>query len=165
MMRYIKEAGLGQILDKVLAKERLSLEDGLKLYEHPDILALGYLANIVRERINGNKAYFIYNQHVNYSNVCINLCKFCAFGRKKEDALAYEMSVVEIKKKIQERLDEPISEVHIVGGIHPELPFSYYLDMLRGIHEVRPDLHIQAFTCVEIYHLSQLAKKPVEETL
>ncbi|WP_306547208.1 aminofutalosine synthase MqnE [Desulfobulbus sp.] len=165
MDAYIEQAGLGRILAKVRNDERLSLEDGRQLYQHPNILALGALTDIVRERKNGNQAFFIYNQHINYSNVCTNLCKFCAFGREKGHALAYEMSVDEVKDKVRQRLDEPISEIHMVGGIHPDLPFSYYLDLLRGIKEVRPEVHIQAFTCVEIHHLAQLAGKSVEQTL
>lgn len=165
MDAYIEQAGLGQILEKIRTGKRLSLDDGKKLYEHPNILALGYLANIVRERLNGDKTYFIYNQHINYSNICTNLCKFCAFGRKREDQLAYEMSIDEIRDKVRERLNEPISEVHVVGGVHPDLPFSYYTDMLRAIQEERPGVHIQAFTCVEIHHLAQLAGKPVDATL
>lgn len=165
MDAYIEQAGLGRILAKVRNGERLSLDDGRQLYQHPNILALGALADIVRERKNGNQAFFIYNQHINYSNVCTNLCKFCAFGREKGHALAYEMSVDEVKDKVRQRLDEPISEIHMVGGIHPDLPFSYYLDLLRGIKEVRPEVHIQAFTCVEIHHLAQLAGKSVEQTL
>lgn len=165
MDAYIEQAGLGEILQKVRAGERLSIEDGRSLYNHPNILALGYLANIVRERKNGNRAFFIYNQHINYSNICTNLCKFCAFGKEKGHALAYEMSVEDIKAKVRERLDEPINEIHMVGGIHPDLPFSYYLDALHGIKEVRPDVHIQAFTCVEIHHLAQLAGQSVEQTL
>ena len=165
MDAYIKQAGLSHILTKVRDGERLSLADGEQLYQHPNILALGALANIVRERQNGNQAFFIYNQHINYSNICTNLCKFCAFGREKGHELAYEMSVEEVKDKVRQRLDEPISEIHMVGGIHPDLPFSYYLDLLRGIKEVRPKVHIQAFTCVEIYHLAKLAGKPVDQTL
>lgn len=165
MDSFINQAGLGDILARVRAGERLSIADGKRLFECPDILALGYLANIVRERKNGNQAFFIYNQHINYSNVCTNLCKFCAFGKEKGHAQAYEMSLEDVKEKVRERLDEPITEIHMVGGLHPDLPFSYYLDLLRGIKEVRPDVHIQAFTCVEIYHLAELAGKPVGETL
>jgi aminodeoxyfutalosine synthase len=165
MDAYIEQAGLGRILKKVRREERLSVEDGRTLFNHPDILALGYLANIVRERKNGNQAFFIYNQHINYSNICTNLCKFCAFGKEKGHELAYEMSVEEVKTKVRQRLDEPISEIHMVGGIHPDLPFSYYLDLLRGIKEVKPEVHIQAFTCVEIHHLAQLAGKSIERTL
>jgi aminodeoxyfutalosine synthase len=161
----IEQAGLGDILTKVRAEERLSLEDGKRLFQCPDILAVGYLANIVRERKNGNQAFFIYNQHINYSNICTNLCKFCAFGKEKGDELAYEMTVDEIKEKVRQRLDEPITEIHMVGGIHPDLPYSYYLEALRGIKEVRPEVHIQAFTCVEIQHLADLNGKSVGDTL
>jgi len=165
MDSFVQQAGFGAILDKVRAGERLNLDDGKKLYESNNILVLGYLANIVRERVNGNKAYFIYNQHINYSNICTNLCKFCAFGKDKDSKLAYEMSVDDVKQKVRERLDEPITEIHMVGGIHPDLPYTYYLDILRGIKEIRPDVHIQAFTCVEIFHLAGLAGKSVGETL
>jgi aminodeoxyfutalosine synthase len=162
---YIHSAGFGLILEKVKAEERLNYEEGRQLYSSNDILALGYLANIVRNRLNGNNTYFIYNQHINYSNICTNLCKFCAFGREKDSDLAYEMSVEQVKQKVRDRLDEPITEVHMVGGIHPDLPFEYYLELLRGIKEVRPEIHIQAFTCVEIAHLAGLADKSVADTL
>ena len=165
MDTLIEQAGFGDILEKVRREERLTIKDGERLFATNDLLALGYMANMVREQKNGNQAYFIYNQHINYSNVCTNLCKFCAFGKEKGHEQAYEMSIEDIKKKVRERLDEPISEIHMVGGIHPDLPFSYYLDALRGIKEVRPKVHIQAFTCVEIHHLAQLAGKSVGETL
>jgi aminodeoxyfutalosine synthase len=163
--KYIYNAGLGPIYEKVKAEERLGFDEGRQLYNCNDILALGYLANIVRNRLNGDNTYFIYNQHINYSNICTNLCKFCAFGREKDSDLAYEMSVEQVKQKVRDRLDEPITEVHMVGGIHPDLPFEYYLELLRGIKEVKPAVHIQAFTCVEIAHLADLAGKPVAETL
>jgi len=165
MDSFIQEAGFGDMLSKVRSGQRLSLEDGRRLYESNDILAIGYLANIVRERKNGQKAFFIYNQHINYSNICTNLCKFCAFGKEKGSELAYEMSVDEVMEKVRQRLDEPIHEIHMVGGIHPDLPYTYYLDLLQGIKSVRPEVHIQAFTCVEIYHLAELAGKSVADTL
>jgi len=165
MEKMVVAAGFGDILDKIKAGERLGFADGVRLYRSNEILALGYLANLVRERLNGDKAYFIYNQHVNYSNVCTNLCKFCAFGKEKGSPLAYEMSVAEVRAKIRERLAEPISEAHVVGGIHPDLPYQYYLDMLKGIKEERPEIHIQAFTCVEIAHLAELAGKSLADTL
>jgi len=165
MDMMVKQSGLGDLLDKVRAGERLTPEDGLRLYRSPDLLAVGYLANIVRERLNGNKAYFIYNQHLNYSNICTNLCKFCAFGKEKGSEQAYEMDLAQIRAKVRERLPEPISEIHVVGGIHPDLPYSYYLDMLRAIHEERPGLHIQGFTCVEIAHLAELSGQGLEATL
>jgi len=157
MDSLIQKAGLGDILEKVQDGERISVEDGLRLFQSPDLLAVGYLANIVRERINGQKAYFIYNQHINYSNICTNLCKFCAFGKDKDSDLAYEMSIEEVRQKVRERLSEPITEIHMVGGIHPDLPYSYYTDLLKVIKEERPDVHIQAFTCVEIAHLAAIS--------
>jgi aminodeoxyfutalosine synthase len=165
MKSFVQQAGLGDILEKVEAGERLNLQDGLALYNTKEILALGYMANLVRNRMNGDNAYFIYNQHINYSNICTNLCKFCAFGKDKSSDLAYEMDLAQVKEKVRARLDEPITEIHMVGGIHPDLPFEYYLELLRGIKEVRPDVHIQAFTCVEIAHLAGLAGKSVAETL
>ncbi|THB71279.1 MAG: aminofutalosine synthase MqnE [Desulfobulbaceae bacterium] len=161
----IKKAGFWDIYQKVLANERLSIEDGRLLYQSNEILAMGYMANIVRERKNGHNTYFIYNQHLNYSNICTNLCKFCAFGRERGDALAYEMSVEEVREKISQRINEPIVEIHMVGGIHPDLPFDYYLEVLRAIKEIRPAVHIQAFTCVEIAHLAQLKGDSIENTL
>ncbi|MCK5323750.1 MAG: aminofutalosine synthase MqnE, partial [Desulfobulbaceae bacterium] len=133
MDNLIIQAGLGNILEKIRNSERLSVEDGIKLFEHPDLLAVGYLANIVRQRVNNDNTYFIYNQHINYSNICTNLCKFCAFGKDKSSDLAYEMSISDVEKKIRERIEEPITEIHMVGGIHPDLPYSYYLDILRCI--------------------------------
>ncbi len=165
MKNYIYKAGLGSILEKVVSTERLNVADGLQLYKTHDILALGYIANLLKNRLNGDNTYFIYNQHINYSNICTNLCKFCAFGRDKDSDLAFEMTVEEVKQKVWDRLSEPISEIHMVGGIHPDLPFSYYTSLLRGIKEVRPDVHIQAFTCVEIAHLSELAGKSAGDTL
>jgi len=165
MEKFIEQVGFESILAKVNTGERLSYEDGLTLYNSNEILAIGYLANLVRNRLNGDKAYFIYNQHINYSNICTNLCKFCAFGKEKGHDLAYEMSVDEVRKKVQDRLQEPITEIHMVGGIHPDLPFKYYLELLQTIKEVRPEVHIQAFTCVEIAHLAELAGESVADTL
>jgi len=157
MDSLVINAGLGDILAKIKDGERLSIADGIRLFQSPDLLAIGYIANMVRERKNGNNAYFIYNQHINYSNICTNLCKFCAFGKDKDSALAYEMSVEEVRAKVRERLSEPVTEIHMVGGIHPDLPYSYYTDLLTVIKEERPDVHIQAFTCVEIAHLGEIS--------
>lgn len=160
-----EEAGLGAIFDKVESRVRLTTEDGLRLYQCDDILAIGYLADKVRNRINGDNAYFIYNQHINYSNICTNLCKFCAFGKDKGSELAYQMTVDDVRNKVRDRLDEPITEIHMVGGLHPDLPFAYYLELLQVIREIRPDVHIQAFTCVEIAHLADRAGKSIADTL
>jgi aminodeoxyfutalosine synthase len=165
MDSLVNEAGLGDILNKVRNEERLSVEDGIRLYKCPDLLSVGYLANIVRQRKNGDKTFFIYNQHINYSNICTNLCKFCAFGKDKDSDLAYEMSVEDVRGKVRDRLDEPITEIHMVGGIHPDLPYSYYTDLLKVIKQERPDVHIQAFTCVEIAHLADISGLGVEGVL
>jgi aminodeoxyfutalosine synthase len=162
---YFADPELLPIYDKVIGQERLSREDGLTLYRTTDILGVGYLADLVRRRLHGNKAYYIYNQHLNYSNICINGCRFCAFGRKAGDPGAYQMTLEDILAKVRERLDEPITEIHIVGGLHPDLPFSYYLDMLRGIKSLRPAVHLQAFTAVEIAHLANLAGMGIADTL
>ena len=165
MDSLVNQAGLGDILKKVRNDERLSVDDGIRLYQSPDLLAIGYLANIVRERKNGDKAFFIYNQHINYSNICTNLCKFCAFGKDKDSDLAYEMSVEDVREKVRERIDEPITEIHMVGGIHPDLPYSYYTDLLKVIKLERPDVHIQAFTCVEVAHLAEISGLGVDGVL
>ncbi|MBU0674680.1 MAG: aminofutalosine synthase MqnE [Proteobacteria bacterium] len=165
MENYINKAGLADILVKINQGIRLTVDDGIRLYQSPDLLAVGYMANLVRERLNGNRAYFIYNQHINYSNICTNLCKFCAFGKAKESDQAYEMTVEDVKEKVRERLDEPITEIHLVGGIHPDLPYYYYRQMLMGIKEVRPEVHIQAFTCVELAHLAEISGLGLTETL
>lgn len=165
MDSFIDDAGLGDILAKVKKGQRLTMEDGARLYRSPDLLAVGYIANQVRERLNGDRTYFIYNQHINYSNICTNLCKFCAFGKDKDSELAYQMSVSEVAEKVRQRLDEPITEIHMVGGIHPDLPYSYYIDLLQAIKSVRPEVHIQAFTCVEIAHLADISGQTVALTL
>lgn len=165
MDSLVQKAGLGDILEKIQEEERISIEDGIRLFQSPDLLAVGYLANIVRERKNANNAYFIYNQHINYSNICTNLCKFCAFGKDKDSALAYEMTVEDVREKVRERLSEPITEIHMVGGIHPDLPYSYYIEIMQAIKEERPDVHIQAFTCVEIAHLAEISGLGLEGVL
>jgi aminodeoxyfutalosine synthase len=165
MFTQIKDPKLSSIGEKILAKQRLDHEDGLALYETRDLLGLGLLANFVREQKNGNRAYFIVNQHINYSNICLNRCRFCAFGKDPDDPQAYEMSLEDIETKVRDRMGEAISEIHIVGGIHPTLPFSYYRDMLVRIKALRPEVHIQAFTAVEIAHLAQLAGCSIADTL
>ncbi|MBI5375941.1 MAG: aminofutalosine synthase MqnE [Candidatus Schekmanbacteria bacterium] len=153
------------IYDKVRAGGRLSAEEGLRLYRSNDVISLGFLANIIRERKNGNKAYFITNRHINYSNICANRCRFCAFSRSAGDDGAYTMNIDEIMEKARAVKDSRVKEFHIVGGLHPELPFSYYLTMLRSLKSEFPDVHIQAFTAVEIKHLSAIANLSVSYTL
>ena len=161
----IAAAGLTPIAEKIEAGERLSREDGIALYGNPDILAVGVLADRVRTRKHGLRAYFIRNQHLNYSNICVNSCRFCAFSRKEGQEGAYRMDLDTIRRKLEERIDDPISEVHIVGGLDPDLPWDYYLEMLRTVREIRPGVHIQAFTCVEIAHLAETFGRSVRDTL
>jgi len=161
----IVSAELKDILEKVENGERLSFDDGVRLYNSKDILSLGYLANIVRERKNGNLAYFITNAHINYTNICINRCKFCAFSKSKGEDGAYTMTVGEILKKGGAFLNQNITEFHIVGGLHPELPFNYYLEMLSSLKNDFPNIHIQAFTAVEISHLSRISGLSIKDTL
>ena len=160
-----QDAALTPIYEKVAAAERLERQDGLTLFHSPDLLGVGALAQMVRQRFHGRKAYYIYNQHLNYSNICVNGCKFCAFGRRAGEPGAYEMTLKEIFANVVARLQEPITEIHIVGGCHPDLPFEYYLDMLRGIKALRPEVHLQAFTAVEVAHLAGIAGMDVAETL
>lgn len=163
--RLVRASDLAAIAGKVMAGERLGFEDGCALYRAGDLHALGWLANHVRERLHGERAFFIHNQHVNYSNVCVNGCTFCAFGKQPGEDGAYEMSVAEVAAKVRERLCEPICELHIVGGCHPGLPFDYYLEMLRAVKELRPGCHIQGFTCVEIAYFAELYGMSVAEVL
>ncbi len=163
--RLIAGSGLEAIAAKVLSGERLGFEEGCALYRTPHFHALGWLANLVRERRHAQRAFFISNQHVNYSNVCVNGCTFCAFGKQAGEPGAYEMTVEEVAAKVRARMGEPISELHIVGGCHPGLPFSYYLDMLRSLKRLRPDCHIQGFTCVEIAYFAELYGMSVEGVL
>ena len=164
----IADSTLYSIYEKIQADERLSFEDGVRLYESPDINGVGYLANIVREQQNGNLAYYNFNQHIDYSNVCIlhARCHFCAFARKdiKTDG-AWEMSVDEFLDKAMYSIDHGCTEIHSVGGLHPKLPFEYYLDMLRGLKERMPQVHLKFFTAVEIHHFSRIFKMSIGEVL
>jgi aminodeoxyfutalosine synthase len=153
--RWVQKSELADIYDKVMAERRLSREDGLRLFQSNDLLALGFLANLVRERFHGEKTYWVYNQHINYSNVCVNGCRFCAFSRRQGEEGGFVLTVEKVVNKVRERLDEPIREIHVVGGCHPDLPFSYYLDLVREIKKIRPEAVVKAFTAVEVAHLAQ----------
>lgn len=157
-------AGIGDIAERVFAGERLSREDGVRLYG-ADLHAVGALANWVRERKHGDLTYFNVNQHVNYTNVCNKLCRFCAFQRLPGQEGAYVMKPEEVAEKIRAQLDEPVTEVHMVAGIYPKLPYEYYLDILRAVKEVRPGIHIKAFTMIELMQIARRAKKPLAEVL
>jgi len=156
---------LAPIADKVVAGEPLSLADGVTLYASRDLHGIGRLANHVRETLHGNKAFFNRNRHINYTNVCALSCKFCSFYRKRGEDGAYEMPVEQVVETALKARDAGATEVHVVGGLHPWLKFDYYTDMLSGIRAACPDLHIKAFTAIEIIHFSRIARLSIEGVL
>src|SRR5947209_18205024 len=156
---------LQPVYEKVLARERLSADDALVLYGTGDILAVGWMANHVRERMHGDKTYFNVNRHINPTNVCVAACRLCAFGRKKDAPGAYTMALEEAWAAAGTGYSEAITEFHIVGGLHPDLPFEYFLDLVRGLKERFPPVHIKAFTMVEVAFLAKRGKMTIAETL
>jgi aminodeoxyfutalosine synthase len=162
---FLKRNELGDLSDKVIAGERLSDSDALRLFESKDLNAVGAIADFVNQRKNGRRASYIINRYINYSNYCILSCQFCSFARKKRDKDGFELSVDQIVHKAREALALGITELHIVGGLHPSLPFGYYTDMLRALHALDERLQLKCFTAIEILHLAWLAKKSVQETL
>src|SRR3984885_9885558 len=156
---------LAPIYDKVAAQERLSAANALALYRSGDILAVGWLANNVRERMHGDKTYFNVNRHLNPTNVCVAACRLCAFGRKKDSAGSYTMALEEAFETAASGYSEAITEFHIVGGLHPDLPFQYFLDLVSGLKERFPQVHMKAFTMVEVAYLAKRSKLTIRETL
>jgi aminodeoxyfutalosine synthase len=157
---------LRAIAEKVEAQERISDQDAIALYRAVDINAVGMLANVVRERKNENYATYIHNRYINYSNICVLSCQFCAFAAKKRDAHAFEHAIEEIVGAVAEALPLGITEVHMVGGLHPSLKKEWYLELLRRLRTLDPELHIKAFTAIEVRHLAQrIFRMPIPETL
>ena len=154
-----------RIAEKVFAQERLTFDDGLHLYGTGDVLAVGWLANHVRERWHGDVTYFNVNRHINPTNVCVAACRLCAFGRKKGDSAGYTMALEEAWETAAQGYSEAVTEFHIVGGLHPDLPFEYFLDLVRGLKERFPKVHIKAFTMVEVAFLARRAKLTIHDTL
>jgi aminodeoxyfutalosine synthase len=182
---FVQRSELRDLYDKVAAGERISEPDALRLFESKDLNAVGAIADLARQKKVANRASYIINRYVNYSNYCILSCQFCSFARKKRDADGFEFTTEQIVQKAREALALGITEMHIVGGLHPSLPFSYYTDMLKALRALdgesvgssrRDDrtaqhavsttkLHLKCFTAIEILHLAWLAKKSVEQTL
>src|SRR5437773_11313664 len=157
---------LRPIAEKIEAWQRLSEVDALTLYRANDLNALGMIANLVRERKNGNYATYIHNRYINYSNICILSCQFCAFAAKKRDAHAFEYAIDEIVRVVSDALPLGVTEVHMVGGLHPTLKKEWYLDLLRRLRALDPQLHIKAFTAIEVRHLAQrIFRMPIRDTL
>ncbi|GMT42470.1 MAG: aminodeoxyfutalosine synthase [bacterium] len=150
---------------KVEAGQRLSFEDGVFLMNSTDLLGVGALADIVRRRKNGGNAYYIINRHINHTNVCVNQCRFCAFRKEEGESGAYAMTLDDVAQKADECYSDDISEFHVVGGLHPELPYGYYRDIIENLSRKYPKVHLQAFTAVEIDHFSKISGMSVEKTL
>ena len=159
-------SGLASIRQAVAAGERLDVAQATALLESSDLLALGAMADFARARAVGDSVYFISNRHINHTNVCRNRCLFCAFSHDEGDVDAYTLTIDEVVEKARETLVAGgISEIHIVGGEHPGLPFEYYLEMMRALKELAPSVHIQAFTASEIAHFAKISGQSVEEVL
>ncbi len=164
--RRVRSAGLADIDERLRTGGRLTLADGIRLFEAPDLLAVGWLANREREKRFGARTYYNHNIRLEATNVCVASCLFCSFARLKPgDAGAYTMSLEQAWDKLRARQDQPLTEVHIVNGLHPDLPFSYYTDLLRGFKRIRPDVHLKCFTAVEIAFFADLYGKTDEQVL
>src|SRR5437660_12756274 len=156
---------LSPIYEKVMVGERLDASDALALYGTGDILAVGWMANLVRERRHGDKTYFNVNRHINPTNVCVAACRLCAFGRKKDSPGAYTMALDEAFATAASGYSESVTKFHIVGGLHPDLPFQYFLDLCAGLKQRFPQVHLKAFTMVEVAYLAKRAELSVAVTL
>ena len=162
--RLVEVAGLRDIRDKVVAGERLSFDDGVRLFRSRELMAVGALANLVRERKNGNLAYFCRNMHLNPTNVCTVDCKFCGFYRPyREKDQGWTWSLDRCLDEVRSRLSEPLTEVHVVGGHNPDYPYEFYLELIGGIRALHPDLHVKAFTAAEYDFFSKRFRKPLGE--
>ncbi len=159
------DSALQKIKEKVLAFQRINDEECLGLYASSDLIALGEIANIVRERKNGNRAYYNLNRHLNYSNVCYVECKFCEFGQPKSSPKSYLLELEEMKSLALKSQNEGASELHIVGGLHPDYKIDYYENLLSELKKVAPQLHLKAFTAVEIDYFAKVSKLSIEDTL
>jgi len=164
--RRIHAAGISDIATRVEAGERLSFDDGVRLFECPDLLAVGHLANLERERRHGKLTYYNFNIRLEATNVCVASCLFCSFARLTPDSpAAYTLSLDQVFDKLRQRAHQPLTEVHVVNGLHPDLPFEYYTDMLRGLKQVRPGIHLKCFTAVEIAFFADIYTMTDREVL
>jgi aminodeoxyfutalosine synthase len=161
----ITDSRIEPIAQKILAGERLTADDGLALFESHDLLAVGWLANHVREQRHGDVCYFNVNRHINPTNICVAHCKLCAFGRSPDVPGAYAFALEEIYERAAQGAAEGATEFHIVGGLHPDLPFDYFLEMIRGLKKRFPKVHLKAFTMVEVHYFARLAKLSIRDTL
>ena len=161
----IEDPRLVPILKKVESGQRLSYEDGVTMFRSSDILSLGYMANLVRERLHGDVTYFNVNRHINPTDVCVASCRLCAFGKRAKDPHAYTMSLEQVWEVAGKGYAEAITEFHIVGGLHPELTLDWFCEMIAGLKERYPGVHLKAFTMVEVAYLAKRARISIRETL
>lgn len=162
----LNDPTLESVAAKVLAGERLSREDGLTLYHSSDLIGIGQMADFVRQRMNGDRVYFMVNRHINPTNICRNRCKFCAFARSEGEEGAYEMTLDAIVEAAREGAANGAYEIHIVSGLHPDWSYDFYVDMVRRVREAVPShVVVQAFTAVEIEHMAIISGKPTIEVL
>jgi aminodeoxyfutalosine synthase len=166
MRARLDALGLADIADKLDAGVRLSFDDGVRLFDAPDLHAVGWLANREREKRHGAKTYYNFNLRLEATNVCVASCLFCSFARLRPgDAQAYTLSLEQVFDKLRKRANQPLTEVHVVNGLHPDLPFEYYLDLLRGLKRIRPEIHLKCFTAVEIAFFSDIYGMTDEQVL
>ncbi len=159
------DTALQPIAEKVLARQSLNFTDGMALWNTRDIFSLGELAHFVRNRKHGRTTYYNINRHINYSNICALSCKFCEFHRKRGESGAYEFSHDDVLRMAGEAAASGATEIHIVGGLHPWLPFEWYLEMLRKLRAAYPRLHLKAFTAIEINHFTKISRLSTREVL
>src|SRR5437764_15179157 len=166
MLQRVRSSSLADIADKLDAGVRLTLEDGVRLFACPDLLAVGWLANREREKRHSGRTYYNFNIRLEATNVCVASCLFCAFARLKPgDPGAYTMSLEQAWDKLRQRRNQPLTEIHLVNGLHPGLPWDYYTELLRGFKRIRPDVHLKCFTAVEIAFFADLYAKTDEQVL
>jgi aminodeoxyfutalosine synthase len=166
VLNRVQAAGLADIAEKLDAGERLAFEEGLRLFASPDTLALGWLANRERERRHGARTYYNFNIRLEATNVCVANCLFCSFARlRPQDPGSYTMSLEQAWDKLRQRAGQPLTEIHVVNGLHPDLPFDYYTELLRGFKRIRPDIHLKCFTAVEIAFFADLYARTDEQVL
>jgi len=162
----LRSAGLSDIEEKLTAGDRLDLSDGVRLFECRDLLVVGWLANREREKRHGARTFYNYNIRLEATNVCVASCLFCSFARLKPgDPGAYTLSLEQAWDKLRQRSHQPLTEIHVVNGLHPDLPWRYYTDLLRGFKQIRPDIHLKCFTAVEIAFFADLYGKSDEQVL
>ena len=166
MLARLASLGLTSISDRLAAGERLTLEDGVRLFACPDLHALGWLANREREKRHGGHTFYNYNLRLEATNVCVATCLFCSFSRLQPgDAQAYTMTLEQVFDKLRQRGHQPLTGVHVVNGLHPDLPFDYYIDLLKGLKAIRPGIHLKCFTAVEIAFFSDIYGMTDEDVL